>query len=335
VAFSRNLFNIKVAHLFLGVVWLAGCNPSFAPTSLPSSELFVKSPLPTLSITPSYKPAPTQTEKPTIIPEPDIWKIPKCKKTPGVIEIEFDWIWEYIGDIDGNKKIGMLLNFTDDNQILGFAFDYQNVREYQVKGCIEERLFTLWLQKENSVDMLIQGEFPTTDPRGNYSSSSLLSFDVMTGSMIEKNNLESLPIYLRLSSGTYGTMEHRFQLAGTKDDSIILNASWQFINAVVNNDRALVIEMLHFPVEVWMNGARTEMKTPEKFLTYYNAIFGNGFKERLIITFPNYLRANAGNFAGTISQSIYGGGGLVFDEYGKVTAIYNWIESTPTPMILK
>ena len=225
----------------------------------------------------------------------------------------------------------MLLNFTEDNQILGFAFDFQNVREYQVNGCLEGRTFILWLQQENGVDVVIQGEFPTTDPSSNFSSSSVLSFDVVTGSLMEKDKLESLPIYLRLSSGTYGNMEHRFQLAGTEDDDLILNASRQFINAVTNNERAQVVEMLHFPVEIWMNGARAEMKTPEMFLKYYNAIFGDGLKERLTITFPNYLMANAGNFVGTISQFIYGGGGLVFDEFGKVIAIHNWAEAIPTP----
>jgi len=289
----------------------------------------VKSPTSALTSTPI--PSSTQSEKTTLTPTPDIWQIQKCLKAPKILETDYDWIWQYTGDINGRGKVEMLLNFTEDNQILGFAFDYQNVREYQVSGCLEERLFTLWLQQENNVDAVIRGEFPTADPRGNYSSSSVLSFDVMTGSLTERDNSEGFPAYLRLSSGTYGTMEHRFQLAGTEDDDLILNASRQFINAVVSNDRTHVIEMLRFPVEIWMNGARADMKNPEMFLAYYNAIFGDGFKERLAITFPNYLMANAGNFVGTISQSIYGGGGIVFEEYGKVIAIYNWEEPTPTP----
>jgi hypothetical protein len=73
------------------------------------------------------------------------------------------------------------------------------------------------------------------------------------------------------------------------------------------------------------------MRTPEVFLTYYNSIFGDGFRERLGVTFPNYLMANAGNFVGTITQFVYGGGGLAFDEHGKVIAIFNWQEETPTP----
>lgn len=328
MALFRNLFMLNIACLFLGNVWLSACNPLSTSTSS-SPKLTAKSPTSALTATPIL--SPTQTEKPTLIPTPDIWEIPKCHRASDVLEIESGWIWQYTGDIDGHGKVEMLLNFTEDNQILGFAFDFQNVREYQVSGCVEEQVFTLWLQQDNNVDAIIRGEFPTTDPRGNYSSSSVLSFDVMTGSLLEKDNLESFPVYLRVSSGTFGTMDHRFQLAGTEDDDLILNASQQFISAVASNDRTQVIEMLRFPVEIWMNGARAEMRTPEMFLEYYNSIFGDGFKERLAITFPNYLRANAGNFVGTISQSIYGGGGLVFDEYGKVTAIFNWEEPTATP----
>jgi len=307
---------------------MVACNPLSTFTSSPSSELTVKAPTSTLIATDI--PFPTQTETLTIMSTPDLWEIRKCHKASDVLEIESDWIWQYIGDIDGRGKVEMLLNFTEDNQISGFAFDFQNVREYQVTGCLDEQLFTLWLRQENKVDAVIRGEFPTTDPRGNFSSSSVLSSAVMTGLLLENDSLEGFPVYLRLSSGTFGTMEHRFQLAGTEDDDLILNASRQFINAVVSNDRTQVIEILRFPVEIWMNGARAEMKTPEMFLNYYNAIFGDGFKERLAITFPNYLMANAGNFVGTISQFIYDGGGLVFDEYGKVIAIYNWKEPAPT-----
>jgi len=288
--------------------------------------LIEKSPILTLSAI-----YPTQTKRPTLVPTPNIWEIQQCRKAPNVLEIEPDWIWQYKGDIAEHGRIEMLLNFTEDNQILGFAFDFQNVREYQVFGCLEERIFTLWLHQENQVDAVIQGEFPTTDPRGNYSSSTVLTSDLMTGSLLERDNLESFQVYLRISSGTYGTMKHRFQLAGTEDDNLILDASQQFISAVANNDKTQVVEMLHFPVEIWMNGARAEMRTPEVFLTYYNSIFGDGFRERLAVTFPNYLMANAGNFVGTITQFIYGGGGLAFDEHGKVIAIFNWEEETPTP----
>jgi len=314
-------------YIFLGFICLVACGP--LSTSIPPViEVTVKPFTSTLTMT--HTPVSTQTETPTLMPTPDVRKIQQCQKAADVLETDFDWIWQYTGDIDGRGKVDMLLNFTEDNQIVGFAFDFENLREYQVSGCLEERIFTLWLQQDNKVDAVIRGEFPTTDPRGHYSSSSVLSFDVMAGSLMKQDSMESFPVYLRLSSGTYGTMEHRFQLAGTTDDDLILNASRKFINAVANDDKAQVVEMLHFPVEIEMRETRAKMGSPEAFLKYYNAIFGDGFKERIAITFPDYLMANAGNFVGTISQFTYGGGGFAFDEFGKVISISNWAEPMVT-----
>jgi hypothetical protein len=239
-------------------------------------------------------------------------------------------IWTYIGDIEGRGEIDMLLNFTKSNEILGFAFDFEQVREYRVNGCVEDRIFTMWLQEENIVTAIILGEFPENDPRGHY--SGVLSFDVITGFLAEKNSSGSVSIYVRLSSGRGGTMEHRFKIEGVKDDGVILNAAQQFLAAVANDDRKRIVGMIQFPVDVWFEGERKELQTPESFLAYYNAIFGGGFKERLTITFPNYILSEGGSFGGTYLH-VYGGGLIGFDLLGKVVSIYNQDEPTPTPAI--
>jgi hypothetical protein len=281
-------------------------------------------------------PAPVAADTPllthTATPRPDLWEIQKCGQGPSVIPgDESTWTHQYVGDIEERGEMDMLLFFTKNNEIQGFAFDFEQAREYRINGCVDRRAFTMWLQQGDIVEAVMKGEFPEKDPRSHFSSSDPLTFAVITGSLVEKSNPGSFQTYFRMTSSTAGTMEHRFELAGVEDDDLIVNASQQFINAVINDDRAQVIEMIRFPVEVRMNGAGAVMNTPEKFLSYYNAIFGDGFKERLAITFPNYLWPNAGNFLGTISQSIYGGGGIVYDEHGKVIGIYNWVESTPTP----
>ena len=146
-----------------------------------------------------------------------------------------------------------------------------------------------------------------------------------------KDVLEIEPDFIWQYIGDFDGGRVEMLLNFTEEDNRILYASRQFINAVANNDRTQVIEMIRFPVEIWMNGAPAEVRTPEMFLAYYNSIFDDGFRERLTITFPNYLMANAGNFVGTISQFIYGGGGLTFDEHGKVIGIFNWHEASPIP----
>jgi hypothetical protein len=326
----RNLFKISVIRLTLVAVWLAACAPSPAATTSPTSSPAVETDTPTLTAT--HTPRPTQTEILMLTPNPDMWEIQKCHKAPSVIgDLYYNWMTNYIGDIEGRGEVDMLLTFTESNEILGFVFNFERVREYRVSGCVEDRAFMMWLQQGDTVEAIIQGEFPATDPRGHFSSSEMLGGEVITGLLMEKSTSQGFSVYLKEESSTAGTIDHRFQLAGVEDDTVILNASRQFIAAVVNDNRAQVVDMIRFPVDVWFRGSRAKLQTPESFLAYYNAIFGDGFKERLAITFPNYLMADAGNFIGTISQFISGGGGISFDEHGKVIAIYNWEKPAPTP----
>ena len=167
--------------------------------------------------------------------------------------------------------------------------------------------------------------------RGYYSSTKVLKGDVIIGSLIEKTSAESLPIYLRLNSGTAGTMERRFWIAGVDDDAVILNASQQFLAAVANDDQNRIVQMIRFPLVFVTKEIRTSIQTSKSFLEQYDVVIDAEFRSRLAKTFPNYLIAEAGNFIGTISQSVYGGGGISFDEKGRVTAIYNWQTPEPTP----
>lgn len=227
----------------------------------------------------------------------------------------------------------MLLEFTLQNEILGFYFDLEQAQEYQVRGCIEERSITMWLYQGDAVDAVIQGEFPVIDPRNPLSSEPTI--DVMVGLLVEKNTSEVSAVYLRLAGGTAGTMQNRFRIAGVSDDRIILNASQQFLAAIAGDDRSRVTEMIDFPLEFRKdNGDLETIQSPEAFLAQYDSIFDAAFKLRLERTSPNYLRAQAGNFIGLIGLSVNGGGGIVFDDQGKVVAIYAWVKHEPTPIAI-
>lgn len=336
-----NLLRKNATCLSFVAMLLAACTPMPVVSATPITGLTVETatPAPTITYNPlSTVPTtlhPTQTttlvHPPTLTATPNLWTIHRCLKVPSIFEPwDYGLIWTYTGDIEGRGDVDMLLNFTKDNEILGFVFDFGQLQEYQVEGCVESRTFTMWLKQEGIVKTIIQGEFPETDPRGFLDSSGTLSFDVIIGLLTEKNNPERLPIYLQLLSGDAGTMKSRFEIANVEDDMVILNASRQFLAAVGKEDRDRVVEMLHFPIETWFRGERKIFQTPEAFLAQYDAIFGDGFKERLELTFPNYLTAFTGNSYG-IALTVYGGGGINFNEYGQVTAIYNWEKPTPTP----
>lgn len=320
----RNIFaQIMAGLLFLTM--LSACIPSSTPIKSPDFIPTAMTELLTLTIIPS--PFPSQTEIPSLTPTPDTWKINKCHKTLSIVDSHFtDFIWNYTGNIEGRGRIDMLLDFTKDNEIRGFVFDFGLVHEYKVNGCIENRSFTMWLQSKDRVEAVIQGKFPSVDPQGKYSIGAI------KGLLVERNHSKSSSIYLSISFGAGKSMEHRFELGNTKDDTLILNAAKHFLDAVASDNRAMVLQTLQFPVTCEIKGERKEFKTSAAFLSYYNAIFGDGFKERLAITFPNYIIDYPGQVGG-IGLSVYGGGAIFFNVTGKITGIYNQKEATPTSTI--
>ena len=225
----------------------------------------------------------------------------------------------------------MLLNFNENNDIQGFAFDYFQLQEFEVQGCVTGREFIMWLKTENNVERVIQGEFPKLDPRGNYPAADVAP-NIMTGTIIEKGNSTHSKIYLAYESGASCTIQHRFSIAGVEKDLIIVNAAKEFLTAVTQNDRSKIMSMLRFPLDFQRDSNNViAIKTPEAFLAQYDDILTPDFTERLRKTFPNYLVAQPKKYGEKISLTVYGGGGIVFDPHGKVIEIYNQENSSLTP----
>jgi hypothetical protein len=336
----NNILKQTLVWFYLAASLLTACTPSPTVSTSPIPTKTTPD-TPAQTVTPMPLPSATsmplsdQTATPSISSEPDLWKMHNCNPAPSVLEkYVYDWWWLYTGDVADQGVVDMLLNFTQSNEILGYYFDNEQVREYQVRGCVEGRAFTIWLYQDNNIEAVIRGEFPETDPRGHFSSSEALKGDVIIGSITEKANPQSIPIYLKLLMGTAGTVEHRFGLAGVEDDTVILNAAQSFLAAVANDNRTQLVQMIQFPLEFQKDGRTIMIQTSDSLLSQYDVVFDDDFKARLAKTFPNYLIANSGNFIGTIGLSVYSGGGVIFDDHGKITAISNWqkpeIEPTPT-----
>lgn len=314
------------------ILFLFACASPISPSGVPTS-LISKSATPT-EVSSTQTTLPQLTETPFFIATSDVWTIQKCRRVSSVVS-DHSMIWTYTGDIEKYGQVDMLLSFSKNNEIKGFLFDFGRMREYRATGCVEDRTVKIWLQRGDLVDAIILGEFPATDPRGYYPPNKKLSFPIITGILKDKNGTENLDIYLRTGIANGGTMEHRFELEGVQDDELILNASKKFIAAIAKDDRDMVVNMLQFPIECEIGDKRQTFQTAGAFMSAYDTIFGDGFKERLAMAFPNYLIAYSGNIGG-IGLELYGGGGVVFNGQGRVVGIYNWQKppSTPTPTLI-
>ena len=327
--FSIN-FPKNSLYISIFLIWLTACAPFFVDTQkTPAISLSTTATPFTKSVI--YTPSPIQMATPVPTSTPDMWKTRSCDKVTSVVD-KHTMIWTYKGDMEGYGQIDALLNFTKENEIRGFLFDFKRMREYSVYGCVEGRNLLMWLKQGDVIQAVIQGEFSETDPRGYYLPDKKLSFPIISGFIIEKGSVGLSEIYLRLESGDGGTMEHRFQVEGVKDDAVILNTVNRLLIAVTNDDRTQVAELIHFPVQVFLGDERKIIHAPEAFLSNYTTIFGGGFSERLAITFPNYILSQSGNFGGTYLL-VYGGGTIRIDASGKITEINNFESPTPTPVV--
>ncbi len=319
--------------LFLAWIIIA-CTITPISSSLPTSAVVLAEQSPTSILTQILSPTLIGTITPIQIATPapsatqDAWKIQHCIFTSSITEsMEGNWLWEYNGDQAESGNVMVQLNFTTNNEILGFYFDLGQVREYKIRGCIAERYFIMWLftKDENNIEARIEGEFPKADPRSQNPSDKILQEKIITGILTSKTSERTYAVYLKLESGISGTLNHRFQIAGVKDDDLILNASKNFLTAVANDEREHVTQMLRFPLEVYkQNGIGIEIQTSKSFLTQYEEIINDDLKERLAKTIPGNMQAYAGNHLGEIGLNITGGGVINFDENGKVQGIFDW-----------
>ena len=128
----KQCFERTLVWIILATTLISACTSSSPtrPTLTPGSTITLDTPKPTsshtISPTLTLTPFPTLTTMPTLTTTPDMWKIQKCRVAPSVIEeIEFEWIWEYIGEITGRGEVDMLLNFTKRNENSGILFRYR------------------------------------------------------------------------------------------------------------------------------------------------------------------------------------------------------------------
>jgi hypothetical protein len=189
---TRKFFFI---YSFVFAICLMGCNKQTFnqddPKLSTASSTNTGKPATTFSLSPTKTATQTDTTTPSFTPTPDIWQILECPNAPSIITLDNDWLWEYSGDFnDGQGYLEMLLQFTGKNKIRGFAFDYENIREYNVYGCVKDRSFIMWLSERDTVEAVIRGEFVSTDPRGHRTGE--LSGDIITGLITDKSGSENL-----------------------------------------------------------------------------------------------------------------------------------------------
>jgi hypothetical protein len=207
-------------------------------------------------------------------------------------DLQMDRIYNYEGDIAGRRirlsissdagaLAGVYVHATDLTDIVlaprQTAADSMEIDQFDAGGDVVARFL---------------GHFETRDPKG-YFGASELQCEVMTGSWadIERSD-EAQPFYLRLDSIAGGSLEQRYRVAGVLDDDIINDNAAKLWNALRENDRSAVAQLVAYPFSSLIEGQTIEIRTPEQLLAYYDHFFPAARIESVLREIPRHMGAS-------------------------------------------
>ena len=108
----------------------------------------------------------------------------------------------------------------------------------------------------------------------------------------------------------------KYEVAGVLDDDVIDRAVPLFVRRVADGDRVNVSKSISYPIQVYVNGKRREIRHELDFLKYYHQIFTPEFKMKIQQADPQDLFHN---WQGVM----LGHGEIWFGSTGSVIAINN------------
>jgi len=222
----------------------------------------------------------------------------------------------YTGSIDDKYPIGMTLVYNG-LEVEGVYFYTRYLVDIKLAGCLESgRLITLRaFDASGNLSEIFHGEFPEVDPRGAFGGAELQR-EVILGTWENVNSSQSLPFYVVHEHSTGGSLQNRYQIAGTLDDEVVEKAAQQFLRAVAADDKARVAGMVAFPIWVDIDGQRRQLTSPDALIDQYDKVFTPAFKTSLEQAVPHNMFSN---WQGIMLSS----GAIWFDADGKVIAINN------------
>lgn len=230
-----------------------------------------------------------------------------------------NWLRNYdgtIGDGDG-YRVRMTLVFYEE-RVSGSYFYASQLRDIPLQGAIENGAdITLdELDAQGKVTARFEGKFAERDPRGKFTSSKL-ECEVIVGSWQRLGSSSRLPVYFSMNSGTGGTLENRYAVAGASDDALIHQNAYRFWNAVKQGDKKTVASLISYPIKVGLSSGSKSLRGPSDLIANYDAIFSPRYREAILNALPRNMFAR--------DQGIMLGRGEVwFGPDGKVISLNNY-----------
>jgi hypothetical protein len=231
-------------------------------------------------------------------------------------DLDSGWLWNYDGTIGGKLRVRATLTFAHA-EVAGVYFYATQLKDIRIQGRIIDgtRLVLDELDSSGRVAARFEGTFADEDPRGKFKGS--LHCEVIAGFWQKTEAApQGLPFLLALDSGTSGTLEHRYEVAGAEDDELIHRNAARFCNAVLRRDRRSVASLIQYPIRVRVAGALKSIRNSQELIARYDAIFSPAFQKAIAEAIPRNMFVRDRGI-------MLGNGEVWFGADGRVIALNN------------
>jgi len=232
------------------------------------------------------------------------------------LEKEVGWLWDYEGTIGSRHPIRATLTVSN-GEVTGVYFYVTQLKDIHLEGRVidDTRLVLDELSPDGKVEARFEGEYVKRDPRGKLKGE--LSCEILVGSWKSNEGKTKLPFALYLKDQTYGTLEHRYSLAGASDDFLINSKAKRFRDAVIKGDKRTVASAVRYPIQVKIAGHPKTIRTARELISEYDLVFSPEFKKSIATAIPHNM------FVRDVGIML-GNGEVWFGPKGDVIAINNW-----------
>jgi hypothetical protein len=237
-----------------------------------------------------------------------------AKGACGPQDLKAGWLWNYEGSIAEKYRIRVTLTATGDG-VEGVYFYATQLEDIHLSGRVVEGHMTLdELDAAGKVTARFEGQFADRDPHGRFQGA--LRCEVIVGSWRKPGEGKELPLYLSQESGTWGSLGHRYEVAGAKDDETVHRGALRFWNAVARGDKETAAASIRYPIKVRVGAAVRSIRSRQELISNYDAIFPSAYRQAIAAALPRNMFAR--------DQGIMLGNGQVwFGPDGRVIALNN------------
>jgi len=202
-----------------------------------------------------------------------------------------DWLWDYVGDIDGKYQIQATLT-REGESIKGVYFYHKYLKDIELSGNMQSAndIHLSELDGSGNESAVFSGEFVTQDPRGKFKSTNL-KCEVLIGTWESSKSDIKFPFYLSMSGGVHGKISNRYAVAGATSNDLVHKNAYAFWIAVKENNKEEVAKYISYPIQVNFNKKDHYIKNAIEFVTNYDSIMPKWKRDAIIKSIPHNMFA--------------------------------------------